>query len=151
MDRGNQSIELRSEKMRSIIGQVPPALLRYGYLIILGVIIALIGGASILPYHRKYSGVATISSLRPDGRILLRFEGKRPPTTEVRGARILLFSSQGASHEGVLLYLLDRRDTLGRQEAGCTPLSSARSLEDSEVDFTLILPAQSLLRHLLQR
>ena len=47
----NRQIELRSEKVRNIIGQVPPVLLRYGNSIIALSLLILVVVALIIPYQ----------------------------------------------------------------------------------------------------
>lgn len=51
-------IELRSEKVRKIIGDVPNGLVRYGNLVILIIFILLIAAVSMLPF--PYSHGETI-------------------------------------------------------------------------------------------
>lgn len=46
-----RQIELRSEKVRNIIGQVPPVLLRYGIMIIGTSLLVLIGISAFIPYQ----------------------------------------------------------------------------------------------------
>lgn len=46
----NEKIELRSEKVRQLIGQIPPSLVRWGIAIIAIVFIALIAAVCLLPY-----------------------------------------------------------------------------------------------------
>ena len=46
-----KNIELRSEKVRSIIGNIPPATVRYGIVVIFAVLFAIIGILAIIPYH----------------------------------------------------------------------------------------------------
>lgn len=41
-EKRNNNIELRSEKVRNLVGQIPPALLQYGIMIILFVIFLLV-------------------------------------------------------------------------------------------------------------
>lgn len=43
-------IELRSEKVRRLIGEIPPSLVRWGIAVIVIVFIALIAAVSLLPY-----------------------------------------------------------------------------------------------------
>ncbi len=43
-------IELRSEKVRQLIGEIPPSLVRWGIAIIAIVFIALIAAVCLLPY-----------------------------------------------------------------------------------------------------
>lgn len=46
-----RQVELRSEKVRNIIGQVPPVLLRYGIMIIGASLLALVGISAFIPYQ----------------------------------------------------------------------------------------------------
>ena len=53
--------ELRSEKVRNIIGQVPPGLLRYGTAIISLALCMLVAAAALIPYQPKISiGITAI-------------------------------------------------------------------------------------------
>jgi len=49
-NKRNKDIELRSEKVRNIVGKIPPFLLRMGMLIISAVIVLLLGLAYFIPY-----------------------------------------------------------------------------------------------------
>ncbi len=46
----NNKIELRSEKVRKLIGEIPPSLVRWGTAIIAIVFIALLSAVCLLPY-----------------------------------------------------------------------------------------------------
>ncbi|MCM1140919.1 MAG: hypothetical protein NC453_20300 [Muribaculum sp.] len=46
----HDKIELRSEKVRQLIGEIPPSLVRWGIAIIAIVFIALIAAICLLPY-----------------------------------------------------------------------------------------------------
>lgn len=46
----HDKIELRSEKARQLIGEIPPSLVRWGIAIIAIVFIALIAAVCLLPY-----------------------------------------------------------------------------------------------------
>ncbi len=53
MDTSNNThdkIELRSEKVRKLIGEIPPSLVRWGTAIIAIVFIALLAAVCLLPY-----------------------------------------------------------------------------------------------------
>ncbi|MDD2286204.1 MAG: hypothetical protein PHG06_19500, partial [Parabacteroides sp.] len=49
----NKKIELRSEKVLKIIGQVPPGLLRYGTTVIGLALCMLVAAAAFIPYQPK--------------------------------------------------------------------------------------------------
>ena len=51
MKEQSQKIELRSEKVRKIIGQVPPVMLLYGNLVIGIVLCVMVGVSAIIPYQ----------------------------------------------------------------------------------------------------
>jgi len=51
----DNKIELRSEKVRHIIGEIPPGIVRYGITIITIVIIGLLVGAYFIPYPETIS------------------------------------------------------------------------------------------------
>lgn len=57
----NRQIELRSEKVRNIIGQVPPLLLRYGNIIIGLSLLILVVFAMIIPYQQTYNISLTVN------------------------------------------------------------------------------------------
>ena len=50
----DSKIELRSEKVRHIIGEIPSGIVRYGITIITIVILVLLVGAYFIPYPRNH-------------------------------------------------------------------------------------------------
>ncbi len=50
----DSKIELRSEKVRHIIGEIPSRIVRYGITIITFVILGLLVGAYFIPYPRDH-------------------------------------------------------------------------------------------------
>ena len=59
-----RQVELRSEKVRNIIGQVPPGLLRYGIMIIGGALLILVGVSAFIPYQPGIDTEITVSQDR---------------------------------------------------------------------------------------
>jgi|GEM_PF-1377692 len=55
MEKKDRSIELRSEKVRNIIGQIPPVLIRSGTLIICVVLLVLLAISAFIPYRETIS------------------------------------------------------------------------------------------------
>ena len=55
-----RNFELRSEKVRSIVGQIPSSLVRYGITAIGVVLLCLFVVVYFLPYKQVYSGTAII-------------------------------------------------------------------------------------------
>lgn len=56
----NKPIELRSEKVRNIIGRMPPVLVRYGTAIISLALCMLVAAAAFIPYQPKISIEITV-------------------------------------------------------------------------------------------
>lgn len=148
-----QSVELRSEKVRSIVGQIPSALLRYGITAIGGVMLCLFCVAYFLPYKQVYAGTATVhrvpittadSTMQT---VLLRFAEKRP--SDLHHQQLLLQSPQGTV-VGCIQSLSATRDTLERQKAQCRFLySDIKAVENQTVDFQIVHSSGNLLQKML--
>jgi hypothetical protein len=63
-EKGKEEIELRSEKVRNIIGQMPPALLRWGTVMVVLITGALLAAACLVRYPEKVdmAGVTEVDS-----------------------------------------------------------------------------------------
>ena len=147
-----RSFELRSEKVRSIVGQIPSALVRYGITAIGVVLICLFAVAYFLPYKQVYSGTATIHEITivptdsTDITILLRFENKRPDNAI---GQMLYLHTPDSSFAGQIQNLSSIRDTLEHQEALCSFKSvDIKSVENQTVDFRLVQSSGNLLQKL---
>ena len=80
-----RSFELRSEKVRNIVGQIPSSLVRYGITVIGIVLICILTITYFIPYKQVYSGTATVHEINTDSYIdstdiavLLKFKNKQP-------------------------------------------------------------------------
>ncbi len=148
-----RSFELRSEKVRSIVGQIPSSLVRYGITAIGVVLLCLFVVAYFLPYKQVYSGTAIIqeatitTSDSTDITILLRFDNKQPVNVN---RQILYLQSSCGLFTGQLLELSAVRDTLARQETRCRfKTKDIQLLQNQTVDFKLVVSSSSLLQKLL--
>lgn len=149
-----RSFELRSEKVRSIVGQIPSSLVRYGITAIGIVLLCLLAIACFLPYKQIYSGTATIHRVTistptdsTNMTILLKFENKRPDN--VNGQMIYL-QSPYRMFAGKIQALSSVRDTLERQEALCHFKSAEiKSVENQTVDFQIVRSSGNLLQKIL--
>ena len=65
-----RSYELRSEKVRSIVGQIPYSLIRYGITAIGVMLLCLFVVGYFLPYKQVYSGTATINRITKTAKCL---------------------------------------------------------------------------------
>ena len=149
-----QSFELRSEKVRSIVGQIPSSLVRYGIATIGVVLVCLLAVAYFLPYKQVYSGTATVHGVTTatptdstDIIILLRFENKRPDNVT---GQMLSLQSLDETFTGQIRRLSSVRDTLERQEALCSFKGiEIKSVENQMVDFQIVRTSGNLLQKML--
>ncbi|MCG2651658.1 MULTISPECIES: hypothetical protein [Prevotellaceae] len=148
-----RSFELRSEKVRSIVEQIPSSLVRYGITTIGTVLLCLFAVAYFLPYKQVYYGTATVREINNtptdsiEIAILLRFENKH--LENINGQIIYLQSPYG-TFAGQLRDLFIVRDTLERQEALCRFKSAEiKSVENQTVDFQIVHSSGNLLQKML--
>ena len=148
-----RSFELRSEKVRSIVGQVPSSLTYYGITAIGIVLLCLFVMAYFLPYKQVYSGTAIIkeapitTSDSTDINILLRFDNKQPVNVN---RQILYLQTSNGTSVGTIRKLSTVRDTLARQETLCRfKTTEIQPLQNQTVDFKLVVSSSSLLQKLL--
>ena len=149
-----RSFELRSEKVRSIVGQIPSSLVRYGITAIGMVLLCLFAVAYFLPYKQVYSGTATVhgaTTATPadstDITILLKFENKRPD--KVKG-QIICLQSPYRTFAGQIRDLSPVRDTFERQKAICRfKVTEIKSVENQTVDFQIVSSSGNLLQKML--
>lgn len=148
-----RSFELRSEKVRSIVGQMPSALMRYGISTIVIVLLCLSTVAYFLPYKQIYAGSATIHEIPSiatdsiDVTILLKFEGKQP---NLILRQPLYLQTHNNTFSGKILYLSPIRDTLERQVAICRfSTLSIKAVEKQTVDFRTTQSSRNYLHKML--
>ena len=153
-NKQERSFELRSEKVRSIVGQIPSSLVRYGITAIGAILLFLLAVAYFLPYKQVYLGTATVhggTTATPadstDITILLKFENKRPDN--VNGQMIYL-QSPYRTFAGQIQDLSSVRDTLERQEALCRfKVTEIKSVENQTVDFQITRTSGNLLQKMI--
>lgn len=150
-----RSYELRSEKVRSIVGQIPSSLIRYGITAIGMVLLCLFAVAYFLPYKQVYSGTATVYQIMNtpvdsiDIIVLLRFENIQTNNLNVNGQKLYL-QTQNCTFVGQIQKLFSVRDVLGRQEALCRFKSdNIKSVENQTVDFQITQYSGNLLQKML--
>ena len=149
-----RSFELRSEKVRSIVGQIPSSLIRYGITAIGMVLLCLFAVAYFLPYKQVYSGTATVhgaTTATPadstDITILLKFENKRPDNVN---GQIIYLQSPYRTFAGQIQDLSSVRDTFERQKAICRfKVTEIKSVENQTVDFQITRTSGNLLQKML--
>lgn len=150
-----RSFELRSDKVRSIVGQIPSSLVRYGITAIGTILICLFAVAYFLPYKQIYSGTAFIRSINPaplsdsiETVLLLKFCTKRLEK-EIDNEELQLQTPNNII-SGKILWLSSLRDTLERQEALCRfQLNEIILIEHQAVDFFIVESSGTLLQKMI--
>jgi hypothetical protein len=152
-----KSFELRSEKVRSIIGAVPSSLLRFGTLAITITLLLLFLLVWFLPYKRSYTALCCLQEVTIpithtcdsiDVLMRIRFTQERPHTK--LQFPVIEFQNGEERFRGKLLALSELRDTLGGQNAKARiTYDTYQRLYGYEVEIILI--EQTRLRHLIWR
>ena len=148
-----RNFELRSEKVRGIIEHIPPALTRYGIMIVTFVLFVLVWTADLIPYKKYYTGTATIYTVnraneRSENELLLKF-GSKVPDQNLVGSSIDIIG-QGRKVSGQVVKLNMKRDTLERQVAVCSFYNKELEyFENSCGDFVITYVSGSLLEEYL--
>jgi len=75
-EESEKKIELRSEDVQDVMGNVPPAILRWGITVIALVVLLLLAGSFLFKYPDTISGKATLTTEVPPANILARASGK---------------------------------------------------------------------------
>jgi hypothetical protein len=127
MTEQKKNIELRSEKVRSIIGQVPSVLLRYGMALIGLVLLLLVGIAAFIPYQESLpisvevetSPNSMLLRASQSGHILWESKSKTVSKGDVWGYEQTLDSLLAirASLSGELRCIVQNRDAITKGEA----------------------------------
>lgn len=53
-ERTHREIELRSEEVQEVMGRIPPAILRYGIVVLLGIIAVVLAGSACFSYPTRW-------------------------------------------------------------------------------------------------
>lgn len=154
------NIELRSEKARKVIGQIPSSLVRYGNVALLFALCTMAVVAFFLPYqqvcHAEAIVVApkAIPSDSADVTLQLKFSDKQPTTfissSPPHTSSTLQLSTSHGVIVGQLQTLSATRDSLGRQIAivRCRTNDIASCFSQT-FDATLIIHRGRLLHAIL--
>lgn len=157
MQDDNTRLALRSEKARKLIGAIPSKIVRYGLLLVLGVLILLFVIVSYFPYREIYHGdlrIAqphNISSNEPEAifyqiNVEMRFEGKRLMNVEGQGQFRLYVEGQ---EQGLrLISIMAERDAEGYQKA-CIISENYKELLNRTLAFRLVIDRGSILSQLI--
>ena len=148
-----RSIELRSEKVRSIVGQIPPALTRYGITIIGVVLLIFLGIAYYIPYKQVYSGTITFYEVaEPSTTAYITFANDKA-LTNIDESTPLTIHLEAQDLTLQLRGIENKRDTLNRY-LSIVILSTVQKewlpkLQNGTFDFTIVENNSNLLGHLI--
>lgn len=150
-EKQERSFEIRSEKVRSIVGQIPSSLVRYGITAIGIVLLCLLAVTYFLPYKQVYTGIAIVygditATLRDstDITMLLKFENEHPDNIQEQELKL---QNANGIFSGQIRELSSVRDTLDRQKATCRfKTTEIKSIENQTVDFLIVRTSGNLLQ-----
>ena len=146
-----RSLELRSEKVRSIVGQIPPALTRYGITITGVVLLIFLGIAYYIPYKQVYSGTITFYEVtEPSTTAYITFANNKD-LTYIDEPLPLIVHTEGHDCTIKLISIVNERDTLNRYPVSIEDSQSITNLKNRTFDFTIVKSSESLLCHFLPK
>ena len=149
-----QYFELRSENVRSVVGQIPPTLVRYGIIILFAVLLILFGIAYFMPYKQVYSGTITFYDVsEPSMPAYITFVNDKD-LTNIEEPTSLTIHLEIQNLEVQLRSIKNRRDILNRHLAFIEVNKETQNnanLNNSTFDFTLVESSDNLLSHFLPK
>ena len=152
-----ERIELRSEKIRHIIGAMPPWILRYGIAIVCTVVAILVGTTAFIPYPETIEVEVIIGNTQDNKRIATAFVNYNEISKVSTGMEIFLYPEGYTSDPQYSLTgeisAIDRHviDNAGTRTFTCHIILSNNEIlqEGMHTQATLILSDKSLLAHIL--
>nr|WP_311479449.1 hypothetical protein [uncultured Porphyromonas sp.] len=148
MEKQESSYELRSEKVRSIVGQIPPALVRYGTIILFAVLVALFGIAYFMPYKQVYSGTITFYDMPSTAYISFAND---KALTKIEEPMPLIIHTEAHDYTIKLISIVNERDTLNRYPVSIEEAQNISNLRNRTFDFTLVESSGNLLSRFLPK
>lgn len=148
MDEQKSNYELRSEKVRSIVGQIPPALVRYGTIILFVVLVILFGIAYFVPYKQVYSGTITFYDMPSTAYI--GFANDKA-LTKIEEPIPLIIHTEAHDYTIKLISIVNERDTLNRYPVSIEEAQNISNLLNRTFDFTLVESSGNLLSQFLPK
>ncbi len=133
MQDNEKDIELRSEDVQDVMGNVPPAILRWGITVISMVFLLLLVGSFVFKYPDTISGKVTLTTEVPPANILARASGKLDElyvanNQKVKAGAMLAVIQNPANTADVQLL----KDRLNRWNSDIPNASVARNLLDNK-------------------
>lgn len=150
--RLDRNVELRSEKVRNIVGQIPPALIRYGTIIIIVALLVMLGVFASVPYRKIIAGTVVINNAQVPVNELVTFDVELKLLIETNELfpdkyQIILIAPNYTT-EGIISHYHELRTSTGRHKAVLTiNIKDVKPIQNSEIDFKLILQETSILKY----
>lgn len=153
MENKERAYELRSEKVRSIVGQIPSALVRYGTITLFAVLLVLFGIAYYMPYKQVYSGSITFYGVsEPITTAYISFDNDKILTNINEPIPLSIHLD---SHDLIvqLTGIQSKRDTLNRYLANIELPRDGKiefpDIQESSFDFSMVEKKSNLLGSLI--
>lgn len=71
-----KEIELRSEEVQEVMGRIPPAILRYGIVVLLGMTVLLLAGSALFSYPDTVETEFTLTTQNPPAYVMAQSAGR---------------------------------------------------------------------------
>ena len=75
-ERTHREIELRSEEVQEVMGRIPPAILRYGIVVLLGIMAVVLAGSACFSYPDTVETEFTLTTQNPPAYIMAQSAGR---------------------------------------------------------------------------
>lgn len=152
-----ERIELRSEKIRHIIGAMPSWILRYGIAIVCTVVAILVGTTAFIPYPETIGAEVIIGNTQGNKRIATAFVNYNEISKVSTGMEIFLYPEGYTSDPQYTLTgkisAIDRHviDNAGMRTFACHIILCNNEIlqEGMHAQATIMTSDKSLLEHIL--
>lgn len=152
-NKQKQDFELRSEKVRKIIGQIPPILMRYEITTISFIIIVFSSISIILPYKQIVSGTLVIDKLLTMTNDSISFNAKLklPDKFSFSNNNLnkLLLITPDSIYQGHIIEYSPLKNIDGQYEITLrVPTININKLQNSTLDFKLIIYKSTVFKQI---
>ena len=152
----DDKIELRSEKVRHIIGEIPSKIVRYGIMIITIVILGLLAGAYFIPYPETISAKVQMTNAR-QGTIAVPY---KYVNTLARGMTVNIeFEGYDAETYGVANGVITATSHIPRQTAAGSVFTAQVRITDCKYNLisgmtgtaSILVSNESILQRIVRQ
>ena len=153
-DLGRGGIELRSEKVRNIIGKIPPVLIRYGTIIIGLALLTLFVVSAFIPYRETIPVVISVE--KTDSKVYGKIEISKDRLSGVQiGNKVVINDPLIGYLEAEVVQIsaepIHEKGFLREVAVVFTPHSSSGKIQDKDVmEGRIVLSDTPVLRKFLQ-